>query len=149
MSPNFSKAHHIRHDICQPFWLVLMIALAVVAMGRITHSENLRQEPHYLTRVNISTDWEVQQIQRIGVEVVNRAESYVTVRVTEDELETLVRKNLRPWHTVLESRGDAEVIQTTDDSDGDGLTDTEEAWWNTNPNNPDTDGDKISDGEEV
>jgi len=35
------------------------------------------------------------------------------------------------------------------DSDGDGLTDAEEAALGTNPNNPDSDGDGFSDGEEV
>jgi hypothetical protein len=35
------------------------------------------------------------------------------------------------------------------DSDGDGLTDWEEILWNTNAHNPDTDGDKTNDGNEV
>ena len=35
------------------------------------------------------------------------------------------------------------------DSDGDGLTDAEEALWGTDPHNPDTDGDGLTDGEEV
>jgi outer membrane protein OmpA-like peptidoglycan-associated protein len=35
------------------------------------------------------------------------------------------------------------------DSDGDGLTDQEEAEWGTDPYNPDTDGDGLTDGEEV
>ena len=35
------------------------------------------------------------------------------------------------------------------DTDGDGLTDGEEAALGTNPNNPDTDGDGLTDGEEV
>lgn len=37
------------------------------------------------------------------------------------------------------------------DSDGDGLTDTEEAWWCTDPNNPNSDGDVqgYTDGQEV
>ncbi len=35
------------------------------------------------------------------------------------------------------------------DSDGDGLTDAEEAALGTDPNNPDTDGDGLSDGDEV
>ncbi|MEA1784603.1 gliding motility-associated C-terminal domain-containing protein [Arenibacter sp. GZD96] len=44
------------------------------------------------------------------------------------------------------------TISVTDcivDSDGDGLTDGEEAVLGTDPNNPDTDGDGISDGDEV
>ena len=52
------------------------------------------------------------------------------------------------------SDGPAEIIpvvQTTTelDSDGDGLTDAEEARLGTNPRNPDTDGDGLTDGEEV
>lgn len=35
------------------------------------------------------------------------------------------------------------------DTDGDGLTDVEEAQWGTDPNNPDTDDDGLSDGDEV
>ena len=35
------------------------------------------------------------------------------------------------------------------DSDGDGLTDVQEAYYRTDPNNPDTDGDGLTDGEEV
>lgn len=35
------------------------------------------------------------------------------------------------------------------DSDGDGLTDSEELLLGTNPFNPDTDGDGLSDGQEV
>jgi hypothetical protein len=36
-----------------------------------------------------------------------------------------------------------------EDSDDDGLTDVEESYWGTNPHNPDTDGDGLSDGDEV
>lgn len=35
------------------------------------------------------------------------------------------------------------------DDDGDGLTNTQEAWWCTDPLNADTDSDGISDGEEI
>ncbi len=35
------------------------------------------------------------------------------------------------------------------DSDGDGLTDTQESWWCTDPMNPDSDGDGKTDGEEI
>jgi hypothetical protein len=35
------------------------------------------------------------------------------------------------------------------DTDNDGLTDLQEAWLGTNPNNPDTDGDSVTDGDEV
>jgi hypothetical protein len=35
------------------------------------------------------------------------------------------------------------------DGDGDGLINLDEAWYGTEPDNPDTDGDGIPDGEEV
>ncbi len=41
------------------------------------------------------------------------------------------------------------VTLTELDSDGDGLTDTEEGWWCTNPNQADSDGDGANDGAEV
>ncbi|MDD4290482.1 MAG: hypothetical protein PHH83_04440 [Patescibacteria group bacterium] len=41
-----------------------------------------------------------------------------------------------------------EIINKTD-TDGDGLTDTQENVYKTNPNNPDTDGDGYTDGDEV
>ncbi len=41
------------------------------------------------------------------------------------------------------------IVQAAPDSDGDGLTDAEEAVLGTDPNNPDTDGDNLSDGDEV
>lgn len=42
-----------------------------------------------------------------------------------------------------------ETLDTTPDSDGDGLTDAEERALGTDPRNPDTDGDGLLDGEEV
>ena len=36
-----------------------------------------------------------------------------------------------------------------EDGDEDGLLNLDEAWWQTEPDNPDTDGDGLSDGEEV
>ncbi|MDF4221867.1 Ig-like domain-containing protein [Maribacter sp. M208] len=43
----------------------------------------------------------------------------------------------------------AGAVTISVDSDGDGLTNNEEATFGTDPNNPDTDGDGISDGQEV
>ena len=38
---------------------------------------------------------------------------------------------------------------TSVDDDADGLTNTQEAWWGTDPMNPDSDGDGVTDGDEV
>jgi len=42
-----------------------------------------------------------------------------------------------------------EAIEATKDSDADGLKDWEEAIWRTDPKNPDSDGDKTSDSDEI
>jgi hypothetical protein len=44
---------------------------------------------------------------------------------------------------------DLTCVEVNTDSDGDGLTNSEEQYYNTDPNNADTDGDGFSDGEEV
>src|SRR6478735_7435387 len=46
-------------------------------------------------------------------------------------------------------RGHHGCVATDPDSDGDGLTNSQEAGLGTNPNNPDTDADGLSDGAEV
>ena len=45
--------------------------------------------------------------------------------------------------------GGQQIASGTGDSDNDGLSNTEEALWGSDPNNPDTDGDGFSDGAEV
>ena len=85
----------------------------------------------------------------------------VLVRLPGLQLETLARRGFR-LQMITEvaaipagDRVPASIIAQAisadafKDSDGDGLSDTEERWWGTNPFNPDTDGDGISDGEEI
>jgi len=45
--------------------------------------------------------------------------------------------------------GDDPDVDPNKDTDGDGLTDAEEEFYGTDPNNPDTDGDGFSDFEEI
>ncbi len=45
--------------------------------------------------------------------------------------------------------GGQQVVDPTGDLDGDGLSNSDEKLWGTNPNNSDTDGDGFKDGEEV
>ncbi len=103
----------------------------------------------------------------------------VTLLVTDKQLEAIARMQLMPERTdsvasllranhLLGSNdpsttlraGFSRQVATTlalsaiasgigVDSDGDGLTDTEEGWWCTDPLNPDSDNDGISDGVEV
>lgn len=46
-------------------------------------------------------------------------------------------------------QGNQQIIDPTGDDDNDGLTNSEELVWGTDPTNPDTDGDGFTDGEEV
>ncbi len=55
-----------------------------------------------------------------------------------------------PTGSLQESdRGNQQVVNPTGDDDGDGLNNADEALWNTDPKNSDTDGDSYRDGEEV
>ena len=85
------------------------------------------------------------------------------IRAPKDQLEWLAREHFRP-HCVVTltpeklklasspsrlSVADAKALLVAADSDSDGLTDEEEAWWLCDPNNPDTDNDGVYDGDEV
>ena len=66
-------------------------------------------------------------------------------RPISDPITTSIR--LYPFYL----RESEEIIfhPLSEDTDGDGLSDAEEARYGADPNNPDTDGDGFSDGEEV
>ena len=82
---------------------------------------------------------------------------------TAEEQEIVVPSNLITWEIYFSefmmnmfsnsvnfdnpnTRGNTDFMP---DTDGDGLTDHEESYWGTDPNNPDTDGDGYTDQEEV
>jgi uncharacterized repeat protein (TIGR01451 family) len=93
------------------------------------------------------------------------AEQYplrLTVLVTDNQLAALARLGYMPEHSdavgslVSGNRLERAAMDGTlsiatlgasssVDSDGDGLTNTEEAWWCTDPNNPDSNNDGVSD----
>jgi len=61
-------------------------------------------------------------------------------RGAEEKLSPLLLRSLAPLLT---------SALTSVDDDADGLTNTQEAWWGTDPMNPDSDGDGVTDGAEV
>ena len=68
-----------------------------------------------------------------------------------DEAEIFIDDETVAAATVtIGDRGSIQKIHLSSvDADGDGLPDAEEDYWGTNPGNPDTDGDHLSDGDEI
>jgi hypothetical protein len=60
-----------------------------------------------------------------------------------------IKFNLEPNLNKFNIESINRLAKVSDDADNDGLKDTEESYWNTDPNNPDSDGDGYLDGEEV
>ena len=69
--------------------------------------------------------------------------------ITLDELLESVLTSFMGGETTVDETTTSTTEDLTIDSDLDGLTDNEEDFWWTDPNNPDTDGDGYSDFEEV
>lgn len=87
--------------------------------------------------------------------LMDAGESWIRIRVSGNDLEALVKASFQVYQiTLIGMKTDgfqtfAEEPVIIRDTDGDGLTDTEEWWWGTNPENPDTDGDGFDDGTEI
>ena len=125
--------------------------------------ESVDASATYRTTVFISGPYDHVRLARIGVTVLQETEDSATVLVTEEQLEDLARLGFQPGKTdVLTSllkmggpRLSTEVslaqltLSSSVDDDADGLTNTQESWWGTDPMNPDSDGDGASDGDEV
>jgi hypothetical protein len=86
------------------------------------------------------------------LDVLAETTSWCRVLVTGEELELLAKRRFRL--TDVDRREDAgargaEEAKPETDHDHDGLTDTEEGWWGTNPYDADTDDDGVDDGKEI
>lgn len=117
----------------------------------------------YRTTVSIHSVRDLVRLKALDVTIL--AVTAVTATVVADrlQLEKLALGRFFPAHTDLaaqlgskagghlaSSATAAEVLAASStDSDGDGLTNVEEGWWCTDPNNPDSNGDRISDGTHV
>lgn len=113
--------------------------------------------PSYLATLLVEdTDLDalMQQFDGEEVLVVERDDQFVKLQIKGDLVPDLVRKNVRfeslvPVLSEVGSIARSDIGYVEQDQDGDQLTDTEERWWGTNPNNPDTDGDGVEDGQEI
>jgi hypothetical protein len=117
----------------------------------------------YRTTVTVATPYAEARLRDLGVTILTLGDGVTVVVANEDQLEALARLRFEPRDTdlflelliasepsLLSQLGTADVAtMSTVDDDGDGLTNTQEAWWGTDPLNPDSDGDGVSDGNEV
>ncbi len=139
--------------------LTLLVLLTPPIVAARQSSESLL----YRTRVWLHYPADLQRLHSMGVHLLDVQPGIALVVVDELQLAALARKGFSPHETdsleqLLGERVDANqvaaytAVLTTlpmADADGDGLSDTEEAWWCTNPADPDTDGDTFTDGTEV
>ncbi len=81
--------------------------------------------------------WRLQPLlqQAAGVQAANATQASQTLQTAMQALTTETRTALATTSSI--------------DDDGDGLTNTQESWWCTDPLNPDSDGDGAKDGVEV
>jgi CARDB len=117
----------------------------------------------YRTTVTIHGAADLARGKALGIKVLAATKDSATVVVDRLQLEKLAKLHFFPHATELISRLNARgggklpntatvsdiLAATATDSDGDGLNDTEEGWWCTDPNNADSDNDKVKDGPEV
>ncbi|MBI5032504.1 MAG: peptidoglycan DD-metalloendopeptidase family protein [Chloroflexi bacterium] len=117
----------------------------------------------YRTTVRIRGTADLARLKKIGVTILAATKSEATVIADRTQLEQLAKLQFTPRNTELTERlqtaggGRLSAVATSAqilaavaaDSDNDGLDDTEEGWWCTNPNLADSDNDRVNDGDEV
>ncbi|GAB4007373.1 binary toxin-like calcium binding domain-containing protein [Nocardioides ultimimeridianus] len=119
----------------QPLSISLPLALAPVADLKVTAFSPTDQSS------GAHAEADLQELVRIQLNVASLLGSPLVA----------LDLGLAPMHVTADApTGGVECVpSTTKDTDGDGLTDAQEAQLGTNPNNPDTDGDGLTDGQEV
>jgi hypothetical protein len=117
----------------------------------------------YRTTVTIRGTADLARLKKLGVTILASTKTTATVVADRAQLEQLAKLQFLPRQTELTARLQtatraplsasataAQILAATAvDSDNDGLNDTEEGWWCTNPNLADSDNDRVNDGAEV
>lgn len=127
--------------------------------GQPTNKETL-----FRTRVQLRQPADLQRVIEMSTNVLATGDDWALLVVDEAQLTDLARLGFQPRQTdtlgqlgfMRASLSSSEALAALTatpmaDADADGLTDTEEGWWCTNPNDPNSDGDAqgFTDGEEV
>ena len=120
--------------------------------------------PLYRTQIQLRHTGDQQNIASLVTEVLDMDNDWAVVVVDSDQLQNLARLQMQPRQinsvrqlgfsqsSLAYAAGRTALVQVPSvDSDNDGLTDEEEGWWCTDPNNPNSDGDPQghSDGTEI
>ncbi|MGB8646073.1 MAG: thrombospondin type 3 repeat-containing protein [Anaerolineae bacterium] len=142
-----------------------LLAPAPASLGTMYNIQAELAQPigPYRTTITIHGAADLARLKQLGVTILATTRDAATLIVDRLQLEQLAKLHFMPLHTELTARLHARggallpnTATTTDilaatatDSDNDGLNDTEEGWWCTDPNNPDSNNDKVSDGASV
>jgi len=103
------------------------------------------------TRVSWQNASQREKLDQLSVSILQEDENWANVVTTGEYLESLARLGYQPQETTqVSSLAQAnESSASSIDDDGDGLTNTQEQWWCTDPADPDTDADGKNDGDEI
>lgn len=117
----------------------------------------------YRTTVRVRGSADLARLRAMGVTILSSSRTDAMVIADRLQLEQLAKQSFFPRNTELTAnlktatRAPLAPSATTaqlaaavaSDIDSDGLSDTEESWWCTDPNNADSNNDKVSDGASV
>lgn len=166
MKGHFSRLLHQFISIFVLFSLLAGPFTAVYSFSRplekSTFIENNDTYPLYRAHVVLSHITDQERLGKLVTHVLQMDDDDAVVILNRDQLADVARLGFRPSQvnslTMLGFEAeeffrpqtrDQLLLEPTVDSDNDGLTDDEEEWWCTDPNDTDSDNDNATDGVEA
>ena len=167
-----ASCQSLRRGISTAISLVTILSLLLsslpvgLLMPTPALADGLQQiEPLYRARVTLQYPYDATRLAELGLTLYDQTETSAVVFADQTQLETLARRGFRPSNIVEQatlrqlagprlSDNDLSLVAAPD-SDNDGLTDQEEEWWCTDPNDANSDSPlppsitNPSDGDEV
>lgn len=139
----------------------LLIPGGIVSASNSTPTTNIPGENGiFRTWVKVADELDLNRLETLGVVILSNEAGKAQVIAGPESLEQLAKLGFQPESTEdLSSSLNATNLSEVDvkdaldlvtiDDDDDGLTNTQESWWCTNPLDADSDDDGISDGDEI